>query len=144
MSKEPRITEADCNEAWAVFSDPNKYQSLNEEQTIMVDAFMDAGQTKKESGEWPTLAEVYENWRRETEEYYRKWIRSYHGPHRLTEKDFVEYEAKLLAAEETDTRLTYMRAAIELKQATGTCPTIDEVRVLWEAKEEKQRAAQKV
>ena len=144
MSKEQRITEAEHHEAWAVFSDRSRYLSLSDEQTGMVDAFVDAGQIKQETGEWPTLQDVYDRWSREAEEYDRRWIRSYHGPHRLTEKDLAEYEALLLAGEKTDTRLTYMRAAIELKQSTGNCPTIDEVRVLWEAEEEKQRAAQKV
>jgi hypothetical protein len=72
MSKDKRITEAECNEAWAVFSDRNKYLSLSDEQTVMVDAFVDAGQIKQETGEWPTLAQVEEKWIRESEERARK------------------------------------------------------------------------
>ena len=139
-----RITESDNHEAWTLFADRDKYFAVSDEERTLVAAFMEAGHMKRDSGQWPTLGEVYEKWQREAEVYDRRWIRSYHGPHRLTEKDIVEYETKLLAGEGTATRLTYMRIAVQLKQSTGNLPTIDEVRVLWEAEEEKQRAAQKV
>jgi len=68
MNKEQRITEAESNEAWKIFADREKYFALSDEQTVMVDAFVEAGQMKHASGEWPTLGEVHEKWNREAQE----------------------------------------------------------------------------
>jgi hypothetical protein len=132
MSKEQRITEAEYNEAWAVFSDRNKYLSLSDEQTVMVDAFVDAGKIKQETDEWPTLADVYEKWGREKAERERKRLRSWQTNYRFTEKDLAEYEA-LLAREESGPFMVFMSVAAQLKQSTGTFPTVGEVRAHCEA-----------
>jgi hypothetical protein len=127
-----RITEAEYNEAWAVFSDRNKYLSLSDEQTVMVDVFVDAGQIKHETGEWPTLAEVYEKWAREKAERERKRLASWQTNYRFTAKDLAEYEA-LLAREESGPFIIFMSVAAQLKQSTGTFPTVGEVRAYCDA-----------
>jgi len=132
MSKEQRITEAEHHEAWAVFSDRNKYRSLSDEQTVMVDAFVDAGKIKQETGEWPTLAEVYDKWGREKAERERKRLRSWQTNYRFTEKDFVEYEA-LLAREQSGPLMAFMSVVAHLKESTGNFPTVGEVRAYCDA-----------
>jgi hypothetical protein len=66
-----RITEADNHEAWAIFADKDKDLALSDEQRTIVDAFIKAGHMKHDSGQWPTLGEVYEKWRSEAEEQER-------------------------------------------------------------------------
>ena len=72
MNTAYRVTEKDCNEAWTVFANRDKYLSLSKDEQNLVDAFVDAGQIKQETGEWPTLSEVYEKWAREAEDRERK------------------------------------------------------------------------
>jgi hypothetical protein len=132
MSREQRITEAEYNEAWAVFSDRNKYLSLSDEQTVMVDGFVDAGQIKQVTGDWPTLAEVYEKWGREKAERERKRLASWQAHYKFTAKDFAEYQA-LLAREESGPFMTFMSVAAHLKQSTGNFPTVGEVRAHCDA-----------
>src|SRR6266403_1349295 len=95
-----RITEAECNEALAVYSDREKYLSLSHEHTVMGDALVDAGKIKQETGEWPTLAQVEEKWMQEAAERERKRLASWQAHYRFTQKDFAEHEA-LLAREES-------------------------------------------
>jgi hypothetical protein len=72
MSSDQRITETECNEAWAVFSDREKYLSLSDEQTCMVEAFITAGQIFQETGAWPTLQDVEDKWQKEAAERAQK------------------------------------------------------------------------
>lgn len=72
MNKNQRITEAENHEAWLIFSDRRKYFSLSDEQTAMVDAFIEAGHMKHDSGVWPTLQQVEDRWMTEAEERARK------------------------------------------------------------------------
>jgi hypothetical protein len=72
MNKEHRTTEAECTEAWRLFADREKYLSLSDAETIMVDAFVEAGQMFHDSGAWPTLAEVEQKWMQEAAERARK------------------------------------------------------------------------
>jgi hypothetical protein len=132
MSNEQRIKEAEYNEAWAVFSDRNKYLSLSDEQTVMVDAFVDAGQIKQETGEWPTLADIYGKWAREKAERERKRLASWQTNYRFTEKDLAEYGA-LQASEESGPSMIFMSVAAQLKQSTGIFPTVGEVRAYCDA-----------
>jgi hypothetical protein len=133
MSKEQRIKEAESNEAWAVFSDRNKYLSLSDEQIVMVDAFVDAGQIKQETGEWPTLAEVYEKWGREKAERERKRVASWQDTGMTTEYDFTCYAERLVAGDDEGPFMTFMSVAAHLKQSTGNFPTVGEVRAHCEA-----------
>jgi hypothetical protein len=69
-----RVTEKDCHEAWLIVADREKYIALaeeHEEQANLVSAFIEAGQMKHSSGQWPTLGEVYEKWRSEEEKQER-------------------------------------------------------------------------
>jgi hypothetical protein len=127
MNKQQKITEAEYNEALAVFSDRSKYLSLSDEQTVMVDAFVDAGQIKQETGEWPTLLQVEEKWLREKSERERKRLASWQPLYRFNEKDLAEYEA-LLAREEAGPFMDFMSVVAQLRQSTGNFPTVGEVR----------------
>lgn len=62
-----RVTEKENYEAWEIFADREKYFSLSDEQELLVDAFIAAGEMKHVSGEWPTLQEVADKWQREAE-----------------------------------------------------------------------------
>ena len=72
MNKEHRTTEAECAEAWRLFADREKYLSLGDEEMVMVDAFVDAGQIFHETGAWPTLQEVEDRWMQEAAERAKK------------------------------------------------------------------------
>ena len=67
-----RVTEKQCQEAWSIFADREKYFSLSKDEEILVDAYVEAGQMKQVSGEWPTLQEVQDKWIAESEERARK------------------------------------------------------------------------
>jgi hypothetical protein len=132
MSNDQRITEAESIQAWMIFSDRNKYLSLSDEQTVMVDAFVEAGQIKQETGMWPTVAEVHEKWGRERAERERKRLASWQPNYRFTEKDLAEYRA-LLAREECGPMVTFMGVVAHLKESAGAFPTVSEVRAHFEA-----------
>jgi hypothetical protein len=72
IDKKHRVTQKECEEAWAIFADREKYLSLSDEEECLVDAYIAAGQIKQETGEWPTLQEVEDKWVRESEERARK------------------------------------------------------------------------
>ena len=62
-----RITEKQCQEAWSIFADREKYFSLSKDEECLVDAYVTAGEMKQANGEWPTLQEVADKWQREAE-----------------------------------------------------------------------------
>jgi hypothetical protein len=70
--KQHKVTEIECREAWSIFADRAKYLSLSDEQTVMVDACVEAGQMFRETGAWPTLEEVEQKWMQEAAERARK------------------------------------------------------------------------
>jgi hypothetical protein len=72
MNKAYRVTQRDCDEAWRLFSDREKYLALSKEEEILVDAFIAAGEMFQETGCWPTLGEVEQKWMKESEERARK------------------------------------------------------------------------
>jgi hypothetical protein len=135
MSNEQRITEAESQQAWLIFSDRKKYLSLSDEQTVMVDAFVDAGQIKHETGEWPTLAQVERKWMQEAAERERKRLASWQPNYRFTQKDLAEYQ-EFLALEKSGPFMTFMEVVAHLKESTGTFPTVGEVRAHREANQE--------
>jgi len=67
-----RITEKQCQEAWSIFADREKYFSLSKDEECLVDAYITAGEMKDKTGEWPTLLQVEEKWTAESEERARK------------------------------------------------------------------------
>jgi hypothetical protein len=76
IDKTQRVSPKECEEAWLIFSDRDKYLALSDEEQSLVDAFIEAGHMKDKSGVWPTLGEVYEKWRSEAEERERKRLSS--------------------------------------------------------------------
>ena len=72
IDKEHRVTPKECEEAWSIFADREKYLSLSDEEECLVDAYIAAGQMKQETGEWPTLAQVEERWMQKAAERARK------------------------------------------------------------------------
>ena len=132
MNKAYRVTEKDCEEAWRIFADRDKYFSLSKEEEILVDAFIDAGQIKQETGEWPTLSQVEEKWLREKAERERKRLASWQPLYQFNERDLAEYEA-LLAREEFGPFADFVRVVVQMKKATGDFPTVQEVRAHCDA-----------
>jgi|HubBroStandDraft_3_1064219.scaffolds.fasta_scaffold450327_2 hypothetical protein len=72
MDKTQRVSPKDCEEAWSIFANREKYLSLSDEEMVMVDAFIAAGEIKESTGEWPTLFQVEHRWMQEKEERERK------------------------------------------------------------------------
>jgi hypothetical protein len=72
MNMNQRITENENREAWLIFSDRKKFLALSDEQSAMVEAYITAGQIKKDTGEWPTLQQVEDRWMQEADERARK------------------------------------------------------------------------
>jgi hypothetical protein len=65
-----RITEADCKEAGKLFWNKTTYVEVMEKRdyrATIVSAFVHAGKMKDKSGVWPTLGEVYADWRKDNE-----------------------------------------------------------------------------
>ena len=72
MNKQHKVTAKESQEAWAIFADRAKYLSLSDEQTVMVDACVEAAKMFHETGAWPTLEEVEQKWMQEAAERARK------------------------------------------------------------------------
>jgi hypothetical protein len=132
MSNEQRITEAESKQAWLIFSDRAKYLSLSDEQTVMVDAYIAAGETFQDAGEWPTLSEVYAKWTQEKEERERRRLASWLPNYRFTENNLAEHQ-ELLAREQSGPLVTFLGIVAHLKQSTGNFPTVAEVRAHCDA-----------
>jgi hypothetical protein len=72
VNKQHTVTQKECEEAWSIFADREKYLSLSDAEMVMVDAFTAAGEIFQDTGCWPTLAEVEEKWMQEAAERAKK------------------------------------------------------------------------
>jgi hypothetical protein len=65
-----RITEADCKEAGKLFWNKATYVEVmgkRDYRATLISAFVHAAKMKEKSGVWPTLGEVYTDWRKDNE-----------------------------------------------------------------------------
>jgi hypothetical protein len=122
-----RITEADNHQAWTVFGDRQKYLALSREEECVIDAFVDAGEIKQATGEWPTLGEIYAKWTQAKAEREHRRLASWLPNYRFSKKDLADYE-EFLALEKSGPFMTFMGVVAHLKESTGTFPTVGEVR----------------
>lgn len=124
-----RITAQDVERAYKLLEKEFvECRTLTQQQLHLQDLGLDSEQMQRESGEYPTVKEVHDQWRQEAHEAERKRITSWVNEGRITAYDFGCYEKQVADGEADGPFATFMRVAAELQESGKHNLTVGDVR----------------